>query len=115
MRLCCRDKSLAVFTRRDQLRGQIPLKYSYDANMQNLVRRSVGVVSNGSQIIAITQIYIFSEQRMLSRKLIGGRNSAVPRKKPNYSININILMIGYFSFRRRDLSQFIRSVFRNKP
>ena len=40
--------------------GTNPLKYSYDTNMQslwrlsaNLVRRSVGVVSNGSQIIAI--------------------------------------------------------------
>ena len=69
MGLCCRDKSLVVFTGWDQLRGQIPLKYSHGTNMQSLrrlsadlVRRSVGVVSNGSQIVAISQIYSVAKE-----------------------------------------------------
>ena len=69
MGLCCRDKSLVAFTRWDQLRGQIPLKYSHVTNMQSLrrlsadlVRRSVGVVSNGSQIVAIAQIFSVTEE-----------------------------------------------------
>ena len=89
MGLCCRDKSLVVFTRWDQLRGQIPLKYSHGTYTQSLrrlsadlVRRSVGVASNGSQIVAIAQIYSGAEE-MFSIKLFGDGNSAVPRKKNN--------------------------------
>ena len=69
MGLCCRDKSLVVFTRWSQLRGEISLKCSLDTNMQSLrrlsadlVRRSVGVVSNGSQIVAIAQIYSVAKE-----------------------------------------------------
>ena len=69
MGLCCRDKSLVVFTRWDQVRGQISLKCSQDTNMQSLrrlsadlVRRSVGVVSNGLQIVAIAQIYLVAKK-----------------------------------------------------
>ena len=69
MGLCCMDKSLVVFTRWDQLRGHVPLKYSHGTNMQSLrrlsadlVRRRVGLVSNGSQIVAITQIYSVAKE-----------------------------------------------------
>ena len=69
MGLCCREKSLVVFTRWDQVRGQISLKCSHDTNVQSLrrlsadlVRRSVGVVSNGSQIVAIAQIYSVAKE-----------------------------------------------------
>ena len=69
MGLCGRDKSLVVFTRWDQVRGQIPVKYSNSTNMQSLrclsadlVRRTIGVVSNGSQIVAIAQIYSVAKE-----------------------------------------------------